>query len=89
MVLVNKNGLIFLCMRVNGSMIKPMDMDDWSIPMEIHILANGKMIKLMEKDNIDIRMAQSMLVNGLKICSMDLVNKIGRMGQLFKGKKIN
>lgn len=43
----------------------------------------------MEKDNIDIRMAQSMLVNGLKICSMDLVNKIGRMGQLFKGKKIN
>lgn len=57
--------------------------------MEIRILVNGKMIKLMVKDNMCIRMGQSMWANGFRIGSMDLANKIGKMGQLIKGKKID
>ena len=70
-------GLMDLSMRVNGNIIKLMELENLLIQMEIFMKENGKMINPMEKENIYIKMELIMMENGLKNNNMDLEQNIG------------
>ena len=44
-----KYGLMVVDMKVNGKIIRQMDMEEWSMPKVIYLREIGAMIKQMDK----------------------------------------
>lgn len=79
MVTESRIGLIHLDMKANGQMIKQMDKESWSMPMEMFMRDHGLMIRLMVKGSILIQMELTMLEIGLMISKVELEWKVGLM----------
>ena len=71
-------------MKENGKKGKQMDMEYFTILMEIYIVVFGKMIKQMEKELILLIMELNMKEIGLMIIKMVMVLNDGKMVLFIK-----
>ena len=78
-------------MKVNGKMMKEIDMEYIIIQMEINMKENGKMVNLMDMEYIIFQMEINMKVYGKMIKEMDMEYSIFQMEINMKvnGKMVN